>query len=180
MDWTWRCRMGNWWPSNGNSGSGLISSRTIAQARQRNVQFIAIYGVERPFNTNKERSGTFEELRYRAKRLAQAADKILALQQAYDKAGRAEALEPKGQARIDILRKDAARTRELLATAPERLNSKGQELKSSVTDPERAKTATSKEVIQGSYAAQAAVDSANQIIHRDQAQRRRAFRHTWA
>lgn len=40
---------------------------------------------------------------------------------------------------------------------------KGEELKSNVTDPESAKMATSKGVLQG-YAAQAAVDSANQVI----------------
>ena len=44
-----------------------------------------------------------------------------------------------------------------------RLNAKGQELKSNLTDPDSAKMATSKGVIQG-YAAQAAVDSAHQII----------------
>lgn len=106
---------------------GLISSRTIEQARLRNVQFIAISGdsqpshahiakfvctlstqiktlfsqvlmtcdaqgligrdmfaidgVKLPSNAGKERSGTLEELRHRAKRLDQAADKILALHQ---------------------------------------------------------------------------------------------------
>ncbi|MCV2423921.1 IS1182 family transposase, partial [Paucibacter sp. DJ4R-1] len=40
---------------------------------------------------------------------------------------------------------------------------KGQELKSNITDPDSAKMATNKGVIQG-YAAQAAVDSANQVI----------------
>ena len=188
---------------------GLISSRTIEQACQRNVQFIAISGdsqpshthiakfvcslsaqikplfgqvlmtcdaqgligremfaidgVKLPSNASKERSGTHEELRHRAKRLDQAADKILALHQAQDKAGREEALQPKRQARIDALRKEAARTREFLATSPKRLNRKGQELKSNVTDPQSAKMATSKGVIQG-YAAQAAVDSSHQII----------------
>jgi hypothetical protein len=61
------------------------------------------------------------------------------------------------------LRKEAARTREFLATSAQRQNRKGQELKTNITDPESAKMATSKGVIQG-YAAQAAVDSAHQII----------------
>ena len=123
----------------------------------------AIDGVKLPSNASKERSGTHEELRHRAKRLDQAADKILALHQAQDKQGADEALEPKRQTRIDALRKEAARTREFLATTPKRQNRKGQELKTNVTDPESAKMATSKGVIQG-YAAQAAVDSAHQII----------------
>jgi transposase len=188
---------------------GLISSRAIEQACQRNVQFIAIGGdsqpshahiakfvanlstqikplfsqvlltcdaqgligremfaidgVKLPSNASKERSGTHEELRHRVDRLEQAADKIMALHQAQDKQGCDGALEPKRQARIDALRKEAARTREFLASTPKRLNRKGQELKTNVTDPESAKMATSKGVIQG-YAAQAAVDSANQII----------------
>jgi transposase len=125
----------------------------------------AIDGVKLPSNASKERSGTFEELRHRADRLDKAADKILALHQSQDKPGteHAQALEPKRQARIEALRKEAARTREFLANTPKRSGSKGKELKSNVTDPQSAKMATSKGVMQG-YAAQAAVDSAHQVI----------------
>ena len=188
---------------------GLISSRSIEQACQRNVQFIAISGdsqpshahiakfvanlsaqikplfsqvlmtcdaqgligrdmfaidgVKLPSNASKERSGTFDELRHRAKRLDQAAEKIIALHQVQDKQGGEQALEPKREARIDALRKEAARTREFVASNQRRLNRKGQELKTNITDPQSAKMATSKGVIQG-YAAQAAVDSAHQVI----------------
>lgn len=188
---------------------GLISSRVIEQACQRNVQFIAISGdsqpshthiakfvanlstqikplfsqvlmtcdaqgligrdmfaidgVKLPSNASKERSGTHEELRHRADRLEQAAHKIMALHQAQDKHGTDDALEPKRQARMEALRKEAARTREFLASNPQRKNRKGQELKTNITDPESAKMATSKGVIQG-YAAQAAVDSRHQVI----------------
>jgi transposase len=188
---------------------GLISSRVIEQACQRNVQFIAISGdsqpshthiakfvanlstqikplfsqvlmtcdaqgligrdmfaidgVKLPSNASKERSGTHEELRHRADRLEQAADKIMALHQAQDKHGADDALEPKRQARIQALRKEARRTREFLANSTPRKNRKGQELKTNVTDSESAKMATSKGVIQG-YAAQAAVDSRHQVI----------------
>ena len=125
----------------------------------------AIDGVKLPSNASKERSGTHEELRHRADRLDKAADKILALHQAQDKQGleQTQALEPKRQARIEALRKEAARTREFLATTPKRSGSKGKELKSNVTDPQSAKMATSKGVMQG-YAAQAAVDSSHQVI----------------
>jgi transposase/IS5 family transposase len=188
---------------------GLVSSRTIEQTCQRNVQFIAISGdsqpshahiakfvvslseqikplfsqvlmicdaqgligrdmfaidgVKLPSNASKERSGTHEELRHRAKRLDLAADKIMAAHLAQDKHGAGESQDRKRQARIDALRKEAARTREFLATTARRQNRKGQELKTNVTDPESAKMATSKGVIQG-YAAQAAVDNAHQII----------------
>jgi hypothetical protein len=87
----------------------------------------------------------------------------MALHQAQDKQGTDAALELKRQARMEDLRKEAARTREFLASHAPRTNRKGQELKTNVTDPDSAKMATSKGVIQG-YAAQAAVDSAHQVI----------------
>ena len=123
----------------------------------------AIDGVKLPSNASKERSGTHAELRHRADRLDKAADKILALHQAQDKQGSDDALEPKRQAHMQALRKEAARTREFLASNPKRKNRKGEELKTNVTDSESAKMATSKGVIQG-YAAQAAVDSSHQVI----------------
>ena len=58
----------------------------------------AIDGVKLPSNASEERSGTHEELRHRADRLERAADKILTLHQAQDKAGTREALEPKRKA----------------------------------------------------------------------------------
>ena len=188
---------------------GLISSRAIERACERNVQFIAISGdsrpshahiakfvstlgeqikalfaqvlmtcdgqgligremfaidgVKLPSNASKERSGTHEELRQRARRLDKAADKIVNLHQSQDNKTQEEPLEPRRQARIDALRKEAQRTRAFIATNRARLNRKGQELKTNVTDPDSAKMATSKGVIQG-YAAQAAVDSTHQVI----------------
>jgi transposase len=126
-------------------------------------EMFAIDGVKLPSNASKERSGTHEELRHRADRLEKAADKIMALHQAQDKQGSDQALEPKRLARIDALRKEAARTREFVASSALRQNRKGQELKTNVTDSQSAKMATNKGVIQG-YAAQAAVDSAHQVI----------------
>ena len=121
----------------------------------------AIDGVKLPANASKERSGTHAELAHRAERLDKAAAKIVALHQAQDEHG--ESLDNQRQARVDELRREASTTREFIATRARRLNRKGQELKTNVTDPDSAKMATGKGVIQG-YAAQAAVDSAHQII----------------
>jgi transposase len=126
-------------------------------------ELFAIDGVKLPSNASKERSGTFDELRHRAQRLEKAADKIVRLHQSQDNVTQPEALPAKRQARIEALRSEAARTRQFLATTKPRLNRKGQELKTNLTDPDSAKMATSKGVIQG-YSAQAAVDSAHQII----------------
>ena len=123
----------------------------------------AIDGIKLPSNASKERSGTHEELRHRARRLDKAADKIVSLHQSQDNTTQEESLQAKRQARVDALRKEAERTRQFVATNQPRLNRKGQELKTNVTDPDSAKMATSKGVIQG-YAAQAAVDSTHQVI----------------
>ncbi|MBK9571295.1 MAG: IS1182 family transposase [Rhodoferax sp.] len=126
-------------------------------------QMFAIDGVKLPANASKERSGTHAELRHRAARLDQAAAKIIALHQSQDDAGQDHELSTKHQDRIEALRKEAQVTRDFVAGNKPRLNRKGQELKTNITDPDSAKMATSKGVIQG-YAAQAAVDSAHQVI----------------
>jgi transposase len=121
----------------------------------------AIDGVKLPCNASKERSGTHAELAHRAERLEQAAAKIVAAHQAQDEHG--TPLDDQRQHRIDELRREAQATRDFIATRAKRLNAKGGELKSNLTDPDSAKMATSKGVIQG-YAAQAAVDAQHQII----------------
>jgi transposase len=127
-------------------------------------QMFAIDGVKLPSNASKERSGTHAELLHRAQRLERAAEKIVAEHQAQDKQGNAgQQMPAQRQRRRDELSAEAKRMREFVATRARRLNAKGQEIKSNVSDPDSAKMATSKGVIQG-YAAQAAVDSAHQII----------------
>ena len=121
----------------------------------------AIDGVKLPCNASKERSGTHAELAHRASRLDKAAARIVQSHQAQDERG--DSTPDLRQQRIDELRRQAQATRDFLNRNAPRLNRKGQELKTNVTDPDSAKMATSKGVIQG-YAAQAAVDSANQII----------------
>jgi len=121
----------------------------------------AIDGVKLPCNASKERSGTHAELAHRADRLDQAAARIVELHRAQDEHGEGD-LDQREQ-RIDELRREAQTTRDFLSTHSPRRNRKGHERKTNVTDPDSAKMATSKGVIQG-YAAQAAVDSSHQII----------------
>ena len=87
----------------------------------------------------------------------------MALHQAQGNRTRWRPLDDKRQQRVDALRAQAQRSREFLAQTPKRTNGQGKELKTNVTDPDSAKMATSKGVIKG-YAAQAAVDSKNQVI----------------
>ena len=123
----------------------------------------AIDGVKLPANASKERSGTHAELRHRAKRLDKAADKIIELHRSCDNDTREADLDAQQLAHIRRLRKEAQATRDFVARSAPRRNRKGGELKANVTDNDSAKMATSKGVIQG-YAAQAAVDSAHQVI----------------
>ncbi len=122
----------------------------------------AIDGVKLPSNASKERSGTHAELAHRADRLDKAAAKMVQMHQAQDEHGTFN-FDAQRQMRIDEITKEAQATRDFVATGQKRLNRKGQEIKTNVTDPESAKMATSKGVIQG-YAAQAAVDADHQII----------------
>ena len=126
-------------------------------------QMFAIDGVKLPANASKERSGTHAELRHRARRLDKAADKIVELHRSCDNDTAEADLDAQRQARVDALRKEAQATRDFVARSAPRRNRKGVELKANVTDNDSAKMATSKGVIQG-YAAQAAVDSAHQVI----------------
>lgn len=126
-------------------------------------QMFAIDGVKLPGNASKERSGTHAELRHRAERLDKAARKIIEQHRSQDAGGDQDTPAADRQQRIDALRKEAQTTRDFLAREQQRRNRRGKELKSNVTDNDSAKMATSKGVIQG-YAAQAAVDSAHQVI----------------
>jgi transposase len=123
----------------------------------------AIDGVKLPANASKERSGSHAELRHRAARLDKAADKIVELHRSENNDTRQADLDAQRQARVEELRKQAQAMRDFTARSAPRRNRKGVELKSNVTDNDSAKMATSKGVIQG-YAAQAAVDSARQVI----------------
>jgi transposase len=127
-------------------------------------EMFAIDGVKLPANASKERSGTHAELVHRANRLDKAARRIIEVHRQQDKTcSQHDNEHQQRQVRIEALKNESQVTRDFVARNVPRRNRKGQELKSNVTDPDSAKMATSKGVIQG-YAAQAAVDSAQQII----------------
>lgn len=126
-------------------------------------EVFAIDGVKLPASASKERSGTHAELAHRADRLDKAARKIIEAHQRQDAGGEDSALDERRAQRVVALHKEAQATRDFLTRHAPRRNRKGQELQTNVSDPDSAKMATGKGVIQG-YAAQAAVDSQHQII----------------
>ena len=126
-------------------------------------EMFAIDGVKLPSNASRECSGTHAELAHKAERYEKAARKILAEHRAQDEGKVDAAQDQRQKRRVEDLNHQAARIRTFWQKTAPRRNAKGEELKSNVTDPQSAKMATSKGVIQG-YAAQAAVDSAHQVI----------------
>ena len=126
-------------------------------------EMFAIDGVKLPSNASKERSGTHAELAHKADRYEKAARKVLEVHRQQDEGKAEEPLEERKRRRAEALTKEAERIRSFIANKAPRRNAKGQELKDNVTDPDSAKMATSKGVIQG-YAGQAAVDEKSQVI----------------
>lgn len=126
-------------------------------------EMFAIDGVKLPANASKERSGTHAELAHRAECLDKAARKIIEAHQRQDTGGDDRALDESRAQRVAALHKEAQATRDFLAHDAPRRSRKGLELKTNDTDPDSAKMATGKGVIQG-YAAQAVVDSEHQVI----------------
>ena len=105
----------------------------MERACEQNILFMAMAGGAQP---------SYDELRHCARRLEASAAKLLELHQ-----------------RQDI----EAPTQDFNAQTQPRGNTKGEEIKANLTDPDSAKMLTNKEAIPG-YAAQAAVDKASQII----------------
>jgi transposase len=127
-------------------------------------EMFAIDGVKLPSNAAKAKSGTRADFAHQADKLEAAAKKMLERHRENDRQPVEPDLAEKSRQRAESLNQEAAQLRQWLVDHPkDRKGSKGTLRKSNRTDPESAKMATSKGVIQG-YAAQAAVDSALQII----------------
>jgi transposase len=127
-------------------------------------EMFAIDGVKLPSNASKQKSGTRAEFERQAAKLEAAAATMVARHRAGDDRPPEPDLDTKAATRRARLERDAAELRGWLAAHPEdRRGVKGSIRKSNRTDPESAKMATSKGVIQG-YTAVAVVDAAAQII----------------
>ncbi len=126
-------------------------------------EHFAIDGVKLPSNASKERSGTHAELLHRAERLDKAAAKIVQTHLSKDEGKGEQDLNANRQKQVVRIRKEAQAMREFVQNNPPKINAKGQELKSNVTDNDSAKIGSPKGAIQG-YAAQAAVDDKHQVI----------------
>lgn len=132
-------------------------------------EMFAIDGVKLPSNASKAKSGTRADFAHQADKLEAAAKQMLARHRANDRLPVEPDLTEKSRQRAESLNQEAAQLRQWLAANPEdRKGSKGAIRKSNRTDPESAKMATSKGVIQG-FTGVAAVDAQHQIIIEAQA-----------
>lgn len=132
-------------------------------------EMFAIDGVKLPSNASKAKSGTRADFAHQADKLEAAAKKMLARHRENDRLSVEPDLAEKSRQRSESLQQEAAQLRQWLTANPQdRKGSKGAIRKSNRTDPESAKMATSKGVIQG-YTGVAAVDAKHQIIIEAQA-----------
>lgn len=132
-------------------------------------EMFAIDGVKLPANASKAKSGTRADFQRQAEKLEAAAQAMLARHRENDTKPNEPGLEAKAGRSIERLDREAAQLRDWLKANPEdRHGVKGSVIKSNRTDPESAKMATGKGVIQG-YCGVAAVDGKHQIIIEAQA-----------
>ena len=158
------------------SGLGEEAARLFAQVlylcdRQGLIgrEMFAIDGVKLPGNASKERSGTRADFLHQAGKLEAAANKMLGRHRENDRQPVEPDLTEKSWQRMSRLQREAQQLRDWLAAHPaDRKGSKGAIRKSNRTDPDSAKMATSKGVIQG-YTGVAAVDARHQVIIEAQA-----------
>ena len=126
-------------------------------------EMFAIDGVKLPSNASKAKSGTRADYRRQLEKMEKAATKMLARHRDADtQASEPEALH---QARkLEKLQKEAQQLRDWLDAHPEdRKGTTGKPRLSNLTDPDSAKMATSKGVVQG-YTGVATVDAKHQIV----------------
>jgi hypothetical protein len=129
----------------------------------------AIDGVKLPSHASKRRSGTRADFERQAAKLEAAAAAMVARHRAEDGRPVEPDVAAKDAARRERLERDAAELRTWLADNPkDRTGPTGGVRQSNRTDPDSAKLATGKGVIQG-YTGVAAVDNRHQIIVEAQA-----------
>jgi transposase len=132
-------------------------------------EHFAVDGCKLPSNASKQWSGTHRELEEKRKKLERVAERIV--QQHRERDGE----EKKGPSagsdakKAERYRRKVEQIKAFLAQGAKKLGPSGNEQKSNITDPESAKMASSRGVIQG-YNGLAVVDDRAQIVVHAEAQ----------
>jgi transposase len=125
-------------------------------------EHFAVDGCKLPSNASKRWSGTHRELEEKRKKLEQAAERIVERHRERDgqeKAG----LSARDAKKLEMHRRKIQQIKAFLARGQKKVGTSGQEQKSNITDPESAKMASSRGVLQG-YNGLAVVDEQAQIV----------------
>lgn len=126
-------------------------------------EHFAIDGCKLPSNASKQWSGTHKELADKCNKLEAVAKHIVERHRARDTAEKNSPAAQRDVKKAACYQASVVKIREFLRTHDKKLGPTGNEQKSNVTDPESAKMATSRGVIQG-YNGLAVVDDRAQIV----------------
>ncbi|HKO94951.1 MAG TPA: transposase [Polyangiaceae bacterium] len=125
-------------------------------------EHFAVDGCKLPSNASKRWSGTHRELEEKRKKLEQVAERIVERHRERDgqeKSG----LNAQDAKKLEAYRRKIDQIKVFLARGQKKVGPSGQEQKSNITDPESAKMASSRGVLQG-YNGLAVVDDRAQVV----------------
>jgi transposase len=126
-------------------------------------ELFAVDGCKLPSNASRTWSGTRAELQKKAEKMEQAVAWLLDTHRRQDAGQNVDPLGQREQQQIETLSRNSQKIRKALADFKPRLNRKGEELKSNLTDADSATMKTSHGVVQG-YTGVAAVDAKSQVV----------------
>lgn len=126
-------------------------------------ELFAVDGCKLPSNASRTWSGTRADLAKKAEKMEKAVSHMLDTHRRQDGGQNVDTLTQREQQQIETLTRNSRRIRAALADFKPRLNKRGEELKSNITDPDSATMKTSHGVLQG-YTGVAAVDAKAQVV----------------
>ena len=126
-------------------------------------ELFAVDGCKLPSNASRTWSGTRADLARKAEKMEKAIAHMLDTHRRQDIGQTLPPLSEREQQQIDTLTRNSQKIRAALADFKPRLNRKGEELKSNLTDPDSATMKTSHGVVQG-FTGVAAVDAKSQVV----------------
>jgi transposase len=145
-------------------------------------EHFAVDGCKLPSNASKRWSGTHKELEEKRKKLEGVAERIVARHRERDGQEKDGASTAKDAKKVEKYQQKVKQIKAFLEQGKKKVGPTGNEQKSNVTDPESAKMASSRGVIQG-YNGLAVVDDRAQIVvhakRQDRDTRRTCWCHCW-
>lgn len=126
-------------------------------------ELFAVDGCKLPSNASRTWSGTRAELTKKAEKMEKAIGYLLDSHRRQDAGQNEDSWSVRERQQIETLSRNSQKIRSALADFKPRLNRKGEELKSNLTDPDSAVMKTSHGVVQG-YTGVAAVDAKAQVV----------------